>query len=270
MDHSCVRFSEASRQCVTVTVELKSRVDSCVRKREEEQSGPFTMFSKFTDLPKEIRMKIWTYTITPRIVPIRCRLIRSSQEDTTGDRRFQSHFEYFSGCSLPSIFHICQEARSGGLRIYQPIFSTPHSTTGVLHNRSLDTVYLPWSEFHFAERKTAPRIFTISNLIATVPVIDIENLKYLAVDVEIRSNAWQTTNEGRKVSRFGSLKEFTIVYDGGQLPNGLLVEEDIDLLTESPETPFWLSNLHAVIKERFPDWEMPQWKLKELGERQDR
>jgi hypothetical protein len=61
------------------------------------------------------------------------------------------------------------------------------------------------------------------------------------------------------------------VYDGGQLPKGPLVEENIDLSTEAPETPFWLSNLYSVIKarleeekERFPDWKMPQWRLKKL------
>jgi hypothetical protein len=105
----------------------------------------------------------------------------------------------------------------------------------------------------------------------------LRTLKYQAVDIEIWCNAWRTTNKGRKVSRFESLKELTIVYDGGQLPRGPSVEEDIDFSTEAPETPFWLNNLHAVIKARleekigrFPDWEMPQWKLKKMGERQNK
>lgn len=165
---------------------------------EEELSGHVTMFSKFTDLPKEIRIKIWTYSVTPRIVPIRCRLIRSSREDATGNERFQSNFEYFSGCTFPSIFHTCREARREGLRIYRLIFSTPRSITSVLYNRSLDTIYLSWSEFGFAERETFSGICTISNLIATVPALDIENLEYLAVDIEIWSNAWHTANEGQK------------------------------------------------------------------------
>lgn len=232
------------------------------------------MFSKFGHLPKEIRIKIWTYTVTPRIVPIRCRLIGSSQEAKIGDERFQSNFEYLSRCSLPSLFQICQEARGEGFRIYQPIFSTYHSSTVVLQNQFLDTIYLSWSEFCFAERETIPRISMIPSFIATVPARDIKGLKYLAVDIEIWCNAWPTTNEGRKVSRFESLKELTIVYDGGQLPRGPLVEEDIDISSEAPETPFWLNHLHAVIKARleeengrFPDWEIPQWKLKKLGVR---
>jgi hypothetical protein len=174
-------------------------------------SGSLNDVSKFGYLPKEIRIKIWTYTVTPRIVPIRYRLIRSSREVRIGDEKFQSNFEYFS---------ICQEACGEGFRIYQPIFSTPHSITSVLHNQSLDTIYLSWSESRFAERETVPRISMIPNLIATVPARDIKDLRYLAIDIEIWCNAWPTTNEGRKVSRFESLKELTIVYDGGQLPRG--------------------------------------------------
>lgn len=58
--------------------------EQSLRAKAENRQCPavliLTMFSKFGYLPKEIRIKIWTYTVTPRIVPIRCRLIRSYEK----------------------------------------------------------------------------------------------------------------------------------------------------------------------------------------------
>jgi hypothetical protein len=192
------------------------------------------------------------------------------------DEALRIYYEYFSESRIPTILHICQESRVEAWKIYQPIFNITCSTSNVMYSNTFDMMYLPWSEFTAGSTRMGrfnPEGCIISNLTSTMASADIQKITRLAVDIEIWNHAWKTTADGKKVSRFGNLKELVMVFDGCQKQRGSFSVEEISfsVAEKSADAPFWLSNLHAVIearlreeKQRFPAWDVPQWRLRTM------
>lgn len=79
------------------------------------------IFPNFSKLPTELRIKIWTYLVQPRIV-IACCLDRAAEDLEKRRAQLLDHTtEYNNG--IPVLLHISQEARAVGLRYYEQAFS---------------------------------------------------------------------------------------------------------------------------------------------------
>ncbi|KAE9375634.1 hypothetical protein N431DRAFT_437128 [Stipitochalara longipes BDJ] len=89
-----------------------------------EKPEPET-FTRFGELPSEIRLKIWRHAcFQPRNVDIftdNLGTIRVSDDTQFDTYKFYSHF-----CSHPGVLHVCREAREEGLKHYKLEFGTSH------------------------------------------------------------------------------------------------------------------------------------------------
>jgi hypothetical protein len=100
-------------------------------------------FSKFTNLPVELRVRIWAFAQEPpRIIELRT--WKSSQELRPLKISAGPH-------SVPSILHACRESRAEGLRIYQL------EEIGISLWKDFDPskIYIPW-RYHPANHYADP------------------------------------------------------------------------------------------------------------------
>jgi hypothetical protein len=87
-----------------------------------------TTFHHFSQLATELRLKIWSYAIPPRVVSVR--YLPSTQSCV-------------SSTPLPALLHVNREARYEMLRCYRPFFSTQWAESYIYFNPQIDTVYMP-------------------------------------------------------------------------------------------------------------------------------
>ncbi|KAH8778117.1 hypothetical protein BGZ57DRAFT_884302 [Hyaloscypha finlandica] len=90
--------------------------------------APLSQFTKFPELPTEIRLKIWGYAATTQ------RLLELQY--CIADRKF------FSFQKLPAILHTSQESRDVGLCYYHLSFGTDKHPPGTYFNAVDDILYL--------------------------------------------------------------------------------------------------------------------------------
>lgn len=89
--------------------------------------APLSKFTKFPELPTELRLKIWGYAaMTQRLLELQYCIV---------DRKF------FSFQRLPAILHTSQESRSVGLCYYHLSFGTDKHPPGTYFNSNDDIVY---------------------------------------------------------------------------------------------------------------------------------
>ncbi|KAJ1338239.1 2EXR family [Microdochium nivale] len=109
-------------------------------------------FSRFPDLPPELRLKVWDYLIAPRVVQIFCLQDDSLEESAGQDHESLTnpmseesylHVEPYSttidlhrrtrASRIPLILHINRESRTHGLKHYELAFSwkVPHVLAGM-------------------------------------------------------------------------------------------------------------------------------------------
>jgi hypothetical protein len=90
-------------------------------------SAPLSRFTKFPELPAELRIKIWAYASrTPRLLELQYCIV---------DRKF------FSFQNLPPILHTSRESRAVGLSYYHLSFGTDKHPPGTYFNPADDMVY---------------------------------------------------------------------------------------------------------------------------------
>lgn len=85
-------------------------------------------FTLFQHLPTELRLKIWSLMMEPRVV-----LISYNPATKRCD----------SSTPIPPVLHVNTEARYEALRFYRPLFKTHHSGAYVLFSPKRDTLYFP-------------------------------------------------------------------------------------------------------------------------------
>lgn len=97
-------------------------------------------FSRFGELPTEIRLKIWLLAAEePRTVHLKCQ--KEAYSYGTGQRFFAKSFT--STTPPPAVLHVCRESRSETLSEYKLSFATPHTPGQVYIAYERDTVRFP-------------------------------------------------------------------------------------------------------------------------------
>lgn len=92
---------------------------------ESEDETSTSTFHLFTQLPSELRLKIWSYTIcTARVICIKC----TKESTTIGDRNVRNAKEFYSSTLPPTALAVCRESRCEALKVYTLAF-TPTPTT---------------------------------------------------------------------------------------------------------------------------------------------
>ncbi len=111
-------------ETIVVASPESSSTSRSYRERASEEHV-LDKFTRFSELPSELRIKIWTFVcFQPRNVDIfteNLGAIRVSDDAQFETYRFYSHF-----CSHPSLLHACQEAREEGLKYYKLGYGTSH------------------------------------------------------------------------------------------------------------------------------------------------
>ncbi|KAJ4153403.1 hypothetical protein LMH87_009891 [Akanthomyces muscarius] len=96
-------------------------------------------FSLFSELPPEIRLRIWHYSLPgPRIVPIRCGV------DQLAPGSLRS-LAAATGCTTttpnPTNLHICAESRAEAIKSYRRCFGFAYRPGHIYFNPSRDVLY---------------------------------------------------------------------------------------------------------------------------------
>lgn len=150
---------------------------------------PAQTFERFPRLPAELRLKIFQYTIEPRVVNIEWS--RKLRQCVTSN--------------VPTILHVSRESRREGLKIYQPSFNTTAESRAPLYfSVELDTASFDWASFG---RKPIRHIKQVEN--------GFKNLKYMVIDTSFR------LNQGLELIKFENLRELQISGCTEQLPSGI-------------------------------------------------
>ncbi|RTE77296.1 hypothetical protein BHE90_008236 [Fusarium euwallaceae] len=116
-------------------------------KAKKTSPSSLTAFPQFTQLPPELRLRIWSYLIQPRIVVVCC-----MQRDERLGERVKELNSRSHGRSAPVLLHVNRESRYLALQHYELTFSwrisklisdTPVSAPArVWFNFALDVVWL--------------------------------------------------------------------------------------------------------------------------------
>lgn len=155
----------------------------------QDKMQSITTFEPFPRLPVELRLKIFKYAIEPRLVNIEWS--RQLRQCVSSD--------------VPTILHVSKEARSEGLKTYQPSFNTAFDSNAPLYfSFEHDTASFRWESFG---RKPVRHIKAVED--------DCRKLKYMVIDASFR------VNQGLELIKFENLKELQISGCKEQLPNGI-------------------------------------------------
>jgi hypothetical protein len=256
------------------------------------QNGP-SSFHFFTKLPTELRLYIWSLTLSRRIIDIYAfnKSLTPCQERNPlkGDRI------YTSQSSIP-ILYICRESRDFALRVYRYGLDTEDQNSSrfqlrrdefpahVVERWNSSRCYLPCRRnSHSTPGEIRPRIYF--NLqedtlclngvwwcVGRHPLYPLRNyltsdillnLQYLALPFEMF--AWAVSNDRYSKSPlysrdkrvtladFANLKEIIINMDCSEDERG---ERDPSLVSEEE-----ITEALEDIAEKHPGWKIPKWRL---------
>ena len=234
----------------------------------ERASAILTKYSQhqFSQLPPELRLRIWQYSLPRgRVVPIR---FESRSED---EIRFSSR-QLPSGClssaQIPPNLHVCHEARSEAVRHYDLSFGVCGGEGQVFFNPLDDILYFGSRDGYMATESQF-RLF-----VQMVPEEDLALVRRLAINDSIfwpqpeyiSSIASGLTVELLELilTKLPSLEELIFIpKDENPVYSGetTLVEPavpDLRLLHQIHE------GMQIVIQ-RHPSWRAPNWSVKVLS-----
>lgn len=110
-------------------------------------------FHLFPRLPSELRRKIWTMSLQPRLIDIRLRALNREDGKAWPTPQLDCVLPAPYKSPLPSIFHVCQESRGEIISQYHPLIGISfHAAEGTLVNPELDTVYCPDELFNVEDQ----------------------------------------------------------------------------------------------------------------------
>lgn len=138
---------EATQDCSDPKLWLEFRTFDDGLSAHAHATPPFTTFPQFAQLPTELRLKIWSCLVQPRVVVVCC-----LQKGRQVEQRRQELRRRTRGAGTPVLLHVNRESRYVGLRHYEATFSwkissivtdTPASRPAqVYFNFALDALYL--------------------------------------------------------------------------------------------------------------------------------
>lgn len=151
------------------------------------------MFTIFSNLPSELRIKIWQQACSPRTVTLTYNTSSSSFSSTTPP---------------PTLLSVSHETREEALRIYTLSFGTPTEAPKVYFNPLLDTLYLPrHQEMGYDEtlRDFRQLIHDPSNLLSSLRYVAIDH-----VNVDVK-RPWESYNKAVFLRSFKHLDEIALI-----------------------------------------------------------
>jgi hypothetical protein len=257
---------------------------------QPDEPGP-SSFHLFSNLPPELRLHIWSLTVSPRIIDIYAfnkRLSPLQERNALKDDRL-----YTTQSSIP-ILYVCRESRRFALGLYKHGLDTEDQTSARFQLRRDEFpahILERWNGCHLPCRKNSnsipgevrPRIyFNLAEDVFSLncvwwfvgrhplyplrnyfPSEILLNLRYLALPFEMF--AWAVSNDkyrrtplfsrDRRVTLadFRSLREVIINVDCSEDERG---ERDPSLVSQKEIT----KALEGIAK-RNPGWKIPKWRL---------
>ena len=189
---------------------------------------PSTTFSLFSSLPTELRLKIWSFACTPRILPIRH---HSSTTATLTfhnrtDRTSKTTTRFSSSAPPPVLLSVCSESRMQALRAYHLTFATKTSEARIYFCPSIDVLYFErYRDMGYDEsirdfRNLVARESTLGNEPEKVKNEIWRQVRYIAldyVDVNIK-RPWESYNKACLIRSFPNLEEINLVIRPAQSP----------------------------------------------------
>jgi hypothetical protein len=152
------------------------------------------LFTLFSELPTELRLKVWTLSLpAPRIVVLKYNYAPSDQSHGP------SHDQAMRGCTsptlIPSNLHINREARNEALLSYNLSFNIHHERAKIFFNPAIDILYFGPKEGYLDSFKQ----FTDAS--SMIVKSELAKVKRLAV----HENLFSQSNENVSATR---IKEF--------------------------------------------------------------
>lgn len=99
-------------------------------------------FTQFPSLPKELRLKVWKFGLTPRIVEI-CQKNDPGYDEDLDTSNTGPPSDLYSPTALPVFLKVNQESRDIVLRSSLPSFPTSSNAQRIYYNPDVDTLYFP-------------------------------------------------------------------------------------------------------------------------------
>ena len=233
-----------------------------------------TIFHLFSNLPSELRIKIWRFCLQPRLIDVRLRpAFRTNGKPLPAPpKEFALPPPYKS--PLPSAFHICRESRNEARELYHPFDGTTfRPASGTFINFDIDTVYCPellfrgadqilpksvvGDRYYFPDRSLLFRLAMDSKFAKVV--------KYLAVPaLGLKAQGTMTENMITVIQMFANLRELTIVGGDGSGGNTFSAPPERDgeprLLDGRPcpdgECTFWLHMYAGLVPVEVHAWQI--------------
>ncbi|KAI0835306.1 hypothetical protein F5Y06DRAFT_137782 [Hypoxylon sp. FL0890] len=186
-----------------------------------------TTFTKFNDLPPELRIKIWQHALPgPRTVVVKSPYTRQKQtprslEEAISERHNQDE-TWYSTTQIPALLHVNAEARYEALKHYKLALGVGSAQSRIYVDFSQDTIF-------FGNSELKPECSTLWAFTR-----DLDRVKRLAV---VPEGAWRILR-WKKVD-LNSLEKMTFVHDTEHLDLGpfpqLIEDEPQEIETELVE-----------------------------------
>jgi hypothetical protein len=184
----------------------------CSRKERPLNYDPLTegivpRFTLFPKLPLELRLKIWAYTMEPRIVTIYSQRL---YDEANGSRTSRAMW-WNSPDPVPTILHICHKSREEALKYYQRLFKPSDRQAIIYFNFSKDTLRIgnikhdSWiGGTSIGGDPITQDVFAFFNY--TENHVNIaENLRFMITEIDDHSSIWN------QLRRFPALRELTVI-----------------------------------------------------------
>lgn len=166
--------------------------------------GPLPTFSRFGDLPLEIRQLIWSFAATePRVIELRHAVDSTSRMHGTDMDEIEDG-EIWSMAEIPPVLHTCRESRAEGLKSYELAFGTQKHDARVFVNFENDIIYLG---------RRCPMFSVVgrtngNTMVRSVRTNDLEKILQLAIRSE---QSWAMAVNAWDEKKFRSVREIIIV-----------------------------------------------------------
>jgi hypothetical protein len=203
-------------------------------------------FTLFPYLPLELRLKVWVYMVTPRIVTLHS---QGKYDELHLIKNTQAMW-WTSPNPVPTILHICHESREEALKSYQRLFKPNDHQAAIYFDFSRDTlrIGITRSEYYLTEDTSWFSTGRDPCMEDHTAIVDwpenheiniAENLQFMITeDDDYSLSIWH------QIRRFPALRELTV-----------MPWENYDSMDR------WMKVYRAWIRsiaEKYPEWSVPK------------
>jgi hypothetical protein len=240
----------------------------------QPQTPSLKTFYLFSNLPSELRVKIWRFSLQPRLIDVRLKSafhpngkpMPSPPEELALPQPYKA--------PLPTTFHVCHESRTEVKELYHPFDATTFSpASGTLINLDLDTVYCPEMFFDVTEQILPKSVvgdkyyYPDRSLLFRLAMDRdfAEMVRFLAVPaVGLKAQGTMTENMIPVVQKFKKLRELIVVGTDESGGNNFYAPQEWDgeprLMPGRPcpdgECTFWLHMFAGLVPVDVQTWQI--------------